>query len=87
MNLNIDLDNIENAVVSIAKRTMKRVKQKSYKDFEDNLHIVAEVNMKSSVLNHILLSKTSTTKDIQSKLKEIAVTCILGIEYLDRDNE
>ena len=81
----IDLDNLEDAVVVIAKRTMKRIKQKSYKGFENKVNVVAEVQMKTNTLSHILADKASTKKDIQSKLTEVAVACILGIEFLERE--
>lgn len=83
----VDLNNLEDAVVAVAKRTMKRIKQKSYKGYDNNVHVVADIQMKSNTLSHILANKSSSNKDIQSKLTEVAVACVLGIEFLERDDE
>lgn len=87
MSAKLDIDKIEDAIVDIASRINRRTKQKSYKDFDDVNHIFCETHLKTIDIAKAIHKKGSTKKDIQSKLTEVAVACILGIEFLERDSE
>ena len=80
-----NIDSVEDIIVDIASRTSSRFKQKSFKSFDDIHHIAFEIYSRATDVSKAMHKKGSTNKDIQSKLKEVAVTCILGIEFLERD--
>lgn len=77
-----NIETLEDIIVDVASRVGSRVKQNSFKKHVDVNHLINDLNKGITDFTKVV-DKKQSTKDLDSKLKEIAVRCILGLELLD----